>query len=252
MNAPTSLAGRTALVTGGSTGIGLGIARSLATAGANVVIAALDDAHLAAVTEFPTVPCDVTDLSQCHKAVAFAVETYGNLDIVAANAGAYPQLTIADIDAAALGELTKLNVGGTANIVVAALPYIKRSGAGRIVVTSSITGNVTGFPGWAHYGATKAAQMGYVRTAAIELANDGITCNAVLPGNVLTPGLQALGQEYCDQMARSVPGGKLGTPEDIGNVVAFLASDAARYINGQGIIVDGGQVLPESPEALGG
>ncbi|MDO5075901.1 SDR family oxidoreductase [Corynebacterium sp.] len=250
MTAPTSLNGRTALVTGGSSGIGLGIARALATAGANVVVAALDDAHLAALTEFVTVPCDVTKLEDCRNAVARAVDAFGNVDIVAANAGAYPRANIEDIDAATLGELTELNVGGTANIVVAALPYLKRSRAGRIVVTSSITGNITGFPQWAHYGATKAAQMGYVRTAAIELARDGITCNAVLPGNILTPSLLALGEDYVNQMAQSIPGGKLGTTEDVGNVVAFLASDAARYISGQGIVVDGGQVLPESPPAL--
>lgn len=118
------------------------------------------------------------------------------------------------------------------------------------MVTSSITGNYTGFPAWSHYGATKAAQMGFVRSAAIELARRGITINAVLPGNILTPGLKELGQEYLDQMARSVPAGYLGEPEDIGATVAFLASDGARYITGQGIVVDGGQILPETPEAL--
>ncbi|WJZ03126.1 SDR family oxidoreductase [Corynebacterium freiburgense] len=250
MNSPFSLVGRTAIVTGGSTGIGFGIARCLANAGASVMVAALDDQHLANITDFAKIACDVTDPVDCATAIAATVERFGGVDILAANAGAYPQASIADIDAAAIGQLTELNVGGMANMVVAALPELRRSTAGRIIVTSSITGNYTGFPGWAHYGATKAAQLGYVRTAAIELARYGITCNAVLPGNVLTPGLEELGETYIAQMARSVPSGALGTIDDIGNTVAFLASDAAKYITGQGIVIDGGQILPESPEAL--
>ena len=135
-------------------------------------------------------------------------------------------------------------------MVQAATPALRESGRGRVVVTSSITGNVTGYPGWSHYGATKAAQMGFVRSAAMELAKDGTTINAVMPGNVVTPGLIALGEEYMRRMAAAVPLGYLGEPRDIGEAVAFLASDGARYITGQAIVVDGGQILPESPEAI--
>lgn len=243
------LSGRVALVTGGSRGIGLGIARALTDSRAKVVVAALDDAHLDSLTEkLPEalpVACDVTKLSDLEAAVSAAVEKFGGLDIVAANAGAFPQANLDSIDADVLGSLMRLNVGGTANAVKAALPALKQSEAGRIVVTSSITGNYTGYPGWAHYGATKAAQMGYVRTAAVELAPFGITVNAVLPGNILTEGLADMEQSYLDEMAAAVPSGKLGTPEDIGYAVAFLASDGARFINGHGIVVDGGQILPE-------
>lgn len=243
------LSGRVALVTGGSRGIGLGIARALTESRAKVVVAALDDAHLDSLTEkLPEalpVACDVTKLSDLEAAVSAAVEKFGGLDIVAANAGAFPQANLDSIDADVLGSLMRLNVGGTANAVKAALPALKQSEAGRIVVTSSITGNYTGYPGWAHYGATKAAQMGYVRTAAVELAPFGITVNAVLPGNILTEGLADMEQSYLDEMAAAVPSGKLGTPEDIGYAVAFLASDGARFINGHGIVVDGGQILPE-------
>ena len=135
-------------------------------------------------------------------------------------------------------------------MVQAAAAALRESGRGRVVVTSSITGNVTGYPGWSHYGATKAAQMGFVRSAAMELAKDGITINAVMPGNVVTPGLVALGEEYMRRMAAAVPLGCLGEPRDVGEAVAFLASDGARYITGQAIVVDGGQILPESPEAI--
>jgi 3-oxoacyl-[acyl-carrier protein] reductase len=86
-----------------------------------------------------------------------------------------------------------VNVKGTLFAVQACLPYLQKSSSGRVVVTSSITGPITGFPGWSHYAATKAAQLGFIRTAAIELARDNITINAVLPGNILTEGLQDLG-----------------------------------------------------------
>jgi 3-oxoacyl-[acyl-carrier protein] reductase len=118
------------------------------------------------------------------------------------------------------------------------------------VVTSSITGPATGHPGWSHYGASKAAQLGFIRTAAIELAPKKITINAVLPGNVLTEGLADLGQDYLDAMAASIPLRRLGSTEDIGHAALFLASAEAGYITGQTLVVDGGQVLPESPEAL--
>jgi 3-oxoacyl-[acyl-carrier protein] reductase len=117
------------------------------------------------------------------------------------------------------------------------------------VLTSSITGPVTGYPGWAHYGATKAGMLGFMRTVAIELARNHITINAVLPGNVRTEGLANLGEEYQRRMTAAIPLGKLGEVEDIGYAALFLASDEARFITGQTLIVDGGQVLPESPEA---
>ena len=130
------------------------------------------------------------------------------------------------------------------------LPALKASGAGRVVLTSSITGPVTGFPGWTHYGASKSGQLGFMRTAAIELARDNITINAVMPGNIITEGLVDLGQDYLDSMAASIPMKKLGTVEDIGYAALFLASHEAAYITGQTIVVDGGQILPESLEAL--
>ncbi|MEJ5928976.1 SDR family oxidoreductase [Corynebacterium sp. H128] len=246
MSQAFDLTGRIALVTGGSSGIGLGIARCLAAAGAKVAIAALDDEHLTNLDPaFLPIACDVTSYDSCEAAVAATIDAFGGLDILAANAGVFPQATLDTIDADALAYITRINVGGLANCVKAALPVLKESRAGRIIATSSITGNITGYPGWAHYGATKAAQMGYVRTAAVELAPYGITVNAVLPGNILTGGLEGLSKDYLKQMAAAVPSGKLGSPEDIGHAVAFLASDGAGFINGHGIVVDGGQILPE-------
>jgi 3-oxoacyl-[acyl-carrier protein] reductase len=136
--------------------------------------------------------------------------------------------------------------------VQACLPALAASGRGRVILTSSITGPITGFPGWSHYGASKAGQLGFVRTAAIELAASGITINAVLPGNIVTEGLGELGPGYQAQMAASIPLRRLGTVEEIGHTALFLATDEAGYITGQTIVVDGGQVLPESLAALDG
>jgi 3-oxoacyl-[acyl-carrier protein] reductase len=127
---------------------------------------------------------------------------------------------------------------------------MRERGYGRIVLTSSITGPITGHPGYAHYGASKAAMLGFMRSAAIELATSGVTVNAVMPGNVRTPGLDEAGEEHQRQMMASIPLRDFADPADIGWAVRFLASPEARYITGQTLIVDGGQVLPETPEAL--
>jgi 3-oxoacyl-[acyl-carrier protein] reductase len=134
--------------------------------------------------------------------------------------------------------------------VQASLPYLTASPYGRVIVTSSITGPITGYPGWSHYGASKAGQLGFVRTAALELAAHRITVNAVLPGNIMTEGLADLGEDYLRTMEASIPLGRLGSVADIGNACLFLATDEAAFITGQTLVVDGGQVLPESPDAL--
>ena len=118
---------------------------------------------------------------------------------------------------------------------------------GRIVLTSSITGPRVSSPGHGHYSASKAGINGLIRAAAIELAPDGITVNGVEPGNILTEGMQAeRSPEYIGAMARSVPLGRLGTPQDVAHAVLFLASDEAAYITGTTIVIDGGQILPEA------
>src|SRR3712207_31399 len=142
------------------------------------------------------------------------------------------------------------NFKGMVYAVQACLPPLQESGHGRIVVVSSITGPMTGYPGWSHYGASKAAQLGFIRSAAMELAGRRITINAVLPGNIRTEGLDDLGEDYLQQMAATVPQGRLGHVDDIAHAALFLATDEAEYITGQSIVVDGGQVLPESLMAL--
>ena len=119
-----------------------------------------------------------------------------------------------------------------------------------MVLPSSITGPVTGYPGWSHYGASKAGQLGFLKTAAMELSRYNTTINAVLPGNIITEGLEGLGEDYLATMAASIPLKRLGKVEDIANAALFFASQEAAYITGQTLIVDGGQILPESLEAI--
>jgi 3-oxoacyl-[acyl-carrier protein] reductase len=142
------------------------------------------------------------------------------------------------------------NLRGTFLAVKACLPEMKLRRKGRIVLTSSITGPMTGYPGWAHYGASKAGQLGFMRTAAIELAPSHITINAGDAGQHRDRGSGRSGPEYTANMEGSIPMGRLGTVGDIANAVLFFASDEAAYITGQTLIIDGGQVLPESLMAL--
>jgi 3-oxoacyl-[acyl-carrier protein] reductase len=253
------LQSRSVLVTGGSKGIGRGIATVFARAGADVAVAArsaadLDDA-VAALDGLGSgkvigVRVDVSNRQSCTEMAATVTEAFGGLDVLCANAGIFPDAPLATMTPEQLNEIMGINVNGTFFAVQACLDALIASGSGRVILTSSITGPITGYPGWSHYGATKSAQLGFMRTAAIELAPHKITVNAILPGNIMSEGMIANGEEYIASMARSIPAGALGTPEDIGHLAAFLATTEAAYITGQAIAVDGGQVLPESLDAL--
>jgi 3-oxoacyl-[acyl-carrier protein] reductase len=254
-----SIARKSVLVTGGSKGIGLGIASVFASAGAHVAIAARSRSDLdSAIAQLDAlgdgnvigVEADVSDRDSCSAMAAAVVGAFGGIDVLCANAGVFPEAPLQTMTPDQLSQVLDVNVKGNFYSVQACLDALIASGRGRIVLTSSITGPITGFPGWTHYGASKAAQLGFMRTAAIELAPHKITVNAVLPGNILTEGLKDLGEDYLSGMARAIPAGALGTPADIGYTAAFLASDEAGYITGQSIAVDGGQVLPESPDAV--
>jgi 3-oxoacyl-[acyl-carrier protein] reductase len=196
------------------------------------------------------VAADVANPEDCARMAETTLARYGGIDIVCCNAGIFPAARLGEMNAADWDHVLGVNLKGTFLTVNACLPALKQSGKGRIIVTSSITGPITGYPGWSHYAASKAGQLGFVRTAAIELAPHKITVNAVLPGNILTEGVKALGVEYIARMTAAIPQKHLGSVEDIAYAALFLASDEAAFISGQTIVVDGGQVLPESHMAL--
>lgn len=251
----TSLKGRSVLVTGGSKGIGKGIARVFAGAGAKVAIMArhLDQAEIAAQEighGAIGIVGDVTSLISLEAVMTQAAKINGGLDVLSANAGIFPAARLEEMTEAQWDEVMDTNLKGTFLTMKAAIPFLKKSDQGRIVITSSITGPVTGYPGWTHYGASKAGQLGFMRTACLELAKYGITVNAVMPGNIMTEGMAGNGEAYIKSMEASVPLKRLGTPEDIGHAALYFASKEAAYVTGQTIIVDGGQILPESLEAL--
>ena len=243
----TSVAGKSVVVTGASKGIGKGIARVFARNGAKVLVVARHAAQAKAAAkeignDAAAYAADVTNLAELEKMAKFAAKRHGGIDVLCANAGIFPQAKIEDMTGEQWDEVLATNLKGTFLAVKACVPYLKKSGDGRIVITSSITGPITGFPGWTHYGASKSGQLGFLRTAAIELAKYGITVNAVMPGNIVTEGLEGLGADYLKTMAASIPLKRLGSVEDIGYAALFLASREAGYITGQTIVVDGGQI----------
>lgn len=251
----TSLKGKSVIVTGGSKGIGRGIATVFSRQGAKLTIAARneDDLKKAASEIEGDVRyevCDVADWDSVKAMVDSTAEAQGGLHVLCANAGAFPQTKMIDMDPAEWDQVMATNLRSSFLCVKAAIPHFEKAGKGRVVITSSITGPHTGFPGWAHYGASKSGQLGFIKTAAMELSRYNTTINAVMPGNIYTEGLQDLGQEYLDTMAASIPLKRLGDVEDIGNAALFFASDEAGYITGQQIVIDGGQILPESLEAM--
>jgi len=245
-----ALTDQVAVVTGAARGIGRGIASVLAAEGASVAIVDVDR-ELAATTATElgglAIAADVTDRSSVEAMATRVMDELGRIDIVAANAGIYPFADLAALTEEMWNRVMDLNVGGAVRTVQACLPAMRARRYGRIVLTSSITGPVTGQVGFAHYGASKAAMLGFMRSAAVELARSGITINAIMPGNVTTPGFADTSDEHQQRMLSSIPMGRYAEPEEVGWAVRFLASPEAGYITGQTLIVDGGQVLPEAP-----
>jgi len=254
----SSLKGRTVIVTGSSKGIGRGIALRFALEGCNILVVSRNRpeaqtvaAEIAAAGgKAMAFAADVTQQLQVEAMARAAIDAFGAIDILCANAGIFPAAKLGAMTGADFDLVIDTNLKGTFLSVSACLPAMKAKRGGRIILTSSITGPVTGFPGWSHYGASKAGQLGFMRTAAIELAPYGITVNAVLPGNIATEGLAGLGADYIRQMEASVPMRRLGSVTDVANAALFFASDEGAFLTGQGMVLAGGAILPESLAAL--
>jgi 3-oxoacyl-[acyl-carrier protein] reductase len=251
-----SLKGKTAIVTGASKGIGRGIARRLGEAGLNVLVVSrtIGDAEKVAAeigANASAFAADVAKPDDCAAMAETAASRYGSIDVLCANAGIFPSAKLGEMTAADFEHVIQTNLTGTFLSASAVLPAMKSNRAGRIVITSSITGPITGFTGWSHYGASKAGQLGFMRSAALELAPWNITINAVMPGNIRTEGLDGLGNDYIKAMEASIPMKRLGDVRDIANAALFFASEEAGYVTGQTLVIDGGQVLPETLAAMG-
>jgi 3-oxoacyl-[acyl-carrier protein] reductase len=254
-----SLHGSTVIVTGASKGIGRGIAERFGLAGCNVLVVArgicaarvVADAIVASGGIAQAFAADVTRQSDMRAMADAATDAFGGIDILCANAGVFPASPLATMTEDEFEHVMATNLKGTFLAVSACLPALQRRGSGRIILTSSITGPITGYAGWSHYGASKAGQLGFMRTAAIELAPFGITVNAILPGNIATEGLADMGEDYAKSMAAAVPMRRLGSVMDVANAALYFASDEANYVTGQSLVIDGGQILPESLAALG-
>lgn len=259
MTMQVKLDGRVAIVTGAGQGIGEGIAKVFAQSGAKVVVATRSadngqqtvDDIVAAGGEAMLVQCDVGQRSEIERVVAATVEAWGRIDIAIHNAAIFPMHSVADMPDDVLDQTLAVNMKAAFWITQESLPFFRKQGGGRIILTSSVTGPTVAMPGTSNYAASKGGMNAFIRTAALELGRENITVNGVEPGYIMTQAMGLLADdEELKEMASLIPNGKIGVPEDIAYAMLFLASDEASYITGQTIIVDGGSTLPESPVVL--
>jgi len=256
-----NLAGKTAIVTGGSVGIGFGIAYRLAEAGAAVVIAGrrLDEAQKTAdeLTQKGwkalAVATDVGNEQDVKSLVDKTVTQFGSVNILVNNAGIFPMAPLATMTSAQFDSVIATNLRGVFLTTKYVSEQMKKQGnGGRIINTTSIDALHPSMIGLAHYDASKHGVWGFTKNVALELAKDHISVNAVAPGGIMTPGVAAM-QSGGKQVAAierfpapppmDVPLGRMGVPDDIAKVVLFLASDMAAYMTGIQIVVDGGYLL---------
>lgn len=248
------LTGKTAIVTGagrGGRGIGGAIAVALAQAGADVVITArtniadaeaVADAVNALGRKGYAVTCDVASAESVEEMVRKSQELLGRVDILVNNAGVTKDTLLLRMDEAAWDLVLDTNLKGTFLCTRAVAKIMLKQKSGRIINITSVMGLI-GNPGQANYSASKAGIIGFTRTVARELGSRGITVNAVAPGFIETQMTDALPEASRDDILKKVPLARLGSPEDVGAAVTFLASNAASYITGQVLTVDGGMTV---------
>jgi 3-oxoacyl-[acyl-carrier protein] reductase len=246
------------LITGGSRGIGLAVADALAAEGAAVGIVARGGDGLAAAarqlgrhgTPVTTAAADVTDIAMLGRAVSDIAAALGGVDHLVANVGGTIGGNLADAGPGDFTATFALNAGHAAELIRAGMPHLRASGGGSVVIISSITG-MRPAPRTS-YAVAKAAEIHLAATAAAELAGDNIRVNAVSPGSILFPGgswdafRQDNPADFAAFLQTQFPLGRLGRPEEVGDVVAFLLSSRASWITGANIVVDGGQRYPSA------
>ena len=235
---------RTALVTGGSRGIGAAISKALKAEGYNVAATyAGNDEKAAAFTEetgIKTYKWNVADYAQSKAGIEQVEADLGPVDVVVANAGITRDAPFHKMTPEQWSEVIDTNLTGVFNTIHPVWPGMRERGFGRIVVISSINGQKGQFA-QANYAATKAGDLGIVKTLAQEGAAKGITANAVCPGYIATEMVMAVPEKVREAIIGMIPAGRLGEPEEIARCVTFLASDDASFINGSTISANGGQ-----------
>jgi len=251
---PFDLAGKVALVTGGNSGIGLGMARALAEAGADVAIwgtNAAKNAQAAAALATTGVRvhaelCDVGEEAAVDAAFAATLAALGRVDACFANAGTYGRKTkFTELDSAEWHRVTRVNLDGAFYTLRAAARHmVERGGGGSLVGTASLAA-IEGAARNAHYGATKGAMVAVIRALAVEMARHGIRANAVLPGWIETAMTErsVADERFAAAVLPRIPARRWGTGADFGGIAVYLASDASAYHSGDCLVIDGGYAL---------
>lgn len=242
------LEGKIALVTGAGRGIGSEIAKTFGKMGATVIVnysgndKAANDTVAAIVSAggvAESYKCNVADFAQVEELIKYIIEKYKRLDILVNNAGITKDDLIMRMSEENFDSVIDVNLKGTFNTIKNVARQMLKQKSGRIINMSSVVG-IHGNAGQVNYAASKAGVIGITKSAAKELASRGITVNAVAPGYIGTDMTQVLSDSVKESVLASIPMGKMGSVSDVANTVAFLASDAAAYITGQVISVDGG------------
>jgi len=245
------LAGKAALVTGASRGIGRAVALALAEAGADVLVNYAGSREAAEeVAErirglgrrAETFRANVAEAAQAEALVKFAFDTFGKLDILVNNAGITRDNLLIRMKEEEWDEVIAVNLKGVYNCLKAAARPMMKQRSGTIINISSVVG-VIGNAGQVNYAAAKAGVIGLTKSAAKELASRGITVNCVAPGYIATDMTEKLGDDVKEAVLAHIPMGRMGAPEEVAKVVRFLASEAASYMTGQTLHVDGGMYM---------
>ena len=246
-----SLENKTAVVTGASRGIGLAVAKKLASQGANIAVVYVGDTAEGenAKKEIEELGvkvglyyCDVSNFEESKATVDKIIEEFGGIDILVNNAGIVRDKLVLTMKEAEFDAVINVNLKGTFNMIKHTYNHFMKKRAGRIVNVSSIVG-LHGNAGQVNYPASKAGVIGITKSAAKELAGRGVTVNAVAPGYIITDMTNALSEKAREQFTKNIPMKRGGLPEDVANVISFLCSDDAAYVTGEVIRVDGGLAM---------